>query len=95
MNDLQRAVIGTVESIANRLGKAVEVSSPKYSEDFRCEYFAVSLPWAGLTGAIFPTDANFWNDSGLDDRFERIDFESDAAMCSAIADSLTTALQQR
>jgi len=93
MSELQRLVIDTVKSVANRFGNVAEVSSSKYSEDFRCEYFAVSLPWAGITGAVFPADANFWNDSGLDERFERIDFESDAAMCSAIADSLITALQ--
>lgn len=95
MNELQRAVINTVDSVARRFGKVVEVSSPKHSEDFRCEYFSVSLPEAGITGTIFPSDANFWNDAGLDDRFERIDFESDAAMCGAIADSLTKVLSSK
>jgi hypothetical protein len=92
MNGLQKAIIEVIRSMAGLTGRSVDVSSPKYSEEFRCYYFAVGLPWAGIIGAVFPSSANFWDEEGLDIRFERIDFESDAEMCDAVTASLAKAL---
>ena len=92
MNTLQSAVIEVLKNVAARFGKTVNVSEPKYSKDFRSDYIVVYLPEASITGSVFPKDANFWNSVGLDKRFERIDFQSDAAMCNAIAAALTEAL---
>jgi hypothetical protein len=88
-------ILHVVTAAAQEARCDIVVDGPRWSEEWKREFYAVRIGSCAVEGAIFPEDANFWNKAGFDVRFERIDFESDRAMLAEIRSSLEKVLARQ
>lgn len=94
MKDLQQKIVAAICSAASNLGQNAVVVPPIFSKEFSETYVTISIPEYLFTATVFPRDANFWDELRTDERFERVDFESDDDMCRAVSDAFVSWFQR-
>jgi|GEM_PF-5566136 len=88
MNAFQSNVIREIATMCDDVGVEVLISDEEYNELFESSYYELSIHKLGLEALIYPNKANYWSDEGIDERFERVDYDSDQEMLDAVVSAL-------